>query len=111
MDHLITIEEAAEFLKDPPSVSPRPDFAKVRALRKHVIKALKQLDCPQSLAHGWSGLVMDPALYILLEPNEFVLPVSPGATAIYPQFAAPAQMKMIDNVFAMNKNYCTTYRS
>jgi hypothetical protein len=68
MDQLITIKEAAEFLKNPPSVSPRLDFAKVRALWKHVIKALKQLDCPQSLAHGWTGLVMDPALYILLEP-------------------------------------------
>jgi hypothetical protein len=54
-------------------------------------------------------LVMDPALYILLEPNAFVLPVSPGATAIYPQFAAPAQMKMIDNVFTRNKNYYLSY--
>ncbi len=52
---------------------------------------------------------MDPALYILLEPNAFVLPTSPGATAIYPQFAAPAQMKMIDNVFARNKNYYLFY--
>jgi hypothetical protein len=48
---------------------------------------------------------MDPALYILLKPNAFVLPVSPGGTAIYPQFAAPAQMKMIDNIFARNTNY------
>jgi hypothetical protein len=109
MDQLITIEEAVEFLKNPPSVSPRPDFAKVRTLRKHIIKALKQLECPQSLAHGWTGLVMDPALYILLEPNAFVLPASPGATAIYPQFAAPAQMNMIDNVFARNKNYYLSY--
>ena len=109
MDQLITIEEAAEFLKNPPSVSPRPDFAKVRALRKHIIKALKQLECPQSIAQGWTGLVMDPALYILLEPNAFVTPVSPGGTAIYPQFAAPAQMKMIDNVFARNKNYYLSY--
>ena len=52
---------------------------------------------------------MDPALYILLEPNAFVLPASPGMTAIYPQFAAPAQMKMIDNVFARNKNYYLSY--
>jgi hypothetical protein len=52
---------------------------------------------------------MDPALYILLEPNAFVLPVSPGAIAIYPQFAAPAQMKMIDNVFARNKNYYLSF--
>jgi hypothetical protein len=52
---------------------------------------------------------MDPALYILLKPNAFVLPASPGATAIYPQFAAPAQMKMINNVFVRNKNYYLSY--
>jgi hypothetical protein len=105
MDQLITIEEVAEFLKNPPSVSPRPDFAKVRALWKHIIKALKQLECPQSQVVGWFGLVMDPALYILLEANAFVTPVSPGPTAIYPQFVTPAQMKMINNVYARNKNY------
>jgi hypothetical protein len=109
MDQLITINEAVEFLKNPPSVSPRLDFAKVRALRKHIIKALKQLDCPQSLAHRWTGLVMDPVQYILLEPNAFILPVSPGGTAIYPQFAAPVQMKMINNVFARNENYYLSY--
>ena len=105
MDQSITVHEAAEFLRNPPSASPRPDFVKVRALRKHIIKALKTLDCHQSLAHGWTGLVMDLALYILLKPDVFVLPVSPGGTTIYPQFAAPAQMKMMDNVFARNKNY------
>ena len=109
MDQLITIDEAAKFLKNPPSISPRPDFAKVRALQKHIIEALKQLDCPQSLAHGWSGLVMDPALYVLLKPNAFVLPVSPGRTAIYPQFSALVQMNMIDNVFARNANYYLSY--
>jgi hypothetical protein len=104
MDQLITIEEVAEFLKNPPSVSPRP-VAKVWALCKHIIKALKQLECPQSQVHGWSGLIMDLALYILLKANAFVIPVSPGPTAIYPQYAAPAQMKMIDNIYARNKNY------
>jgi hypothetical protein len=109
MDQLITIKETAEFLKNPPVVSPQPNFAKVQSLQKHVIKALKQLDCPQSLVHGWTGLFMDPALYILLEPNAFVLPVSPGVTTIYPQFAAPAQMKMTDNIFARNKNYYLSF--
>jgi hypothetical protein len=52
---------------------------------------------------------MDPALYILLESNAFVISASPGGTAIYPQFAAPAQMKMIDNVFARSKNYYLSY--
>jgi hypothetical protein len=52
---------------------------------------------------------MDPALNILFKPNVSVLPVSPGGTTIYPQFAAPAQMKMIDKVFARNKNYYLSY--
>ncbi len=93
------------FLKIPPLVSPQPDFAKVWVLWKHIIKALKQLECPQSQVHGWSGLIMDPALYILLKANTFVIPVSLGPTAIYPQFATPAQMKMINNMYARNKNY------
>ncbi len=46
MDSLITYNEAAEFLKNPPSLAPRPDFTKMRALRKHIVKALKQLLCP-----------------------------------------------------------------
>ena len=52
---------------------------------------------------------MVPALYILLKPNVFILPIPPGGTTIYPQFAAPAQMKMIDNTFARNKNYYLTF--
>jgi hypothetical protein len=48
---------------------------------------------------------MDLALYTLLEPNTFVISISPGPTAIYPQFATSVQMKMINNVFARNKNY------
>jgi hypothetical protein len=57
MDHLIEYEEVAEFLKNPPTLSPCPDFAKLRAMRKHMVKALKQLVCPQSAIHGWLGLV------------------------------------------------------
>ena len=52
MDSLITYDEAAEFLKNPPSLSPRPDFSKMRALRKHMVTALKQLVCPQIQIHG-----------------------------------------------------------
>ena len=43
MDSLITFDKAAEFLKNPPSLSPRPDFSKFCALRKHMVKALKKL--------------------------------------------------------------------
>ena len=44
MDQLITINEVAEFLKNPPSIAPRLDFVKVCALPKRIIKALKQLE-------------------------------------------------------------------
>ena len=52
MDSLITFDEAAEFLQNPPSLSPRPNFSKLRALKKYMVKALKQLVCPQSQIHG-----------------------------------------------------------
>jgi hypothetical protein len=103
MDQLITIKEVVEFLKNTPSVLPQPDFAKVCALQKHIIKVLKQLEYPQSHIHGWSGLVIDPALYQILEPIAFVRPVSPGDTPVYPAFAPPAAIKSINNTFERSR--------
>jgi hypothetical protein len=58
MNELIT----AGFLKNPPMMLPRPDFAKIRALRNHITQALKQLNCPQ--------LAMDPMMYALIKNNQ-----------------------------------------
>ena len=69
MNQLVTYDEVAGFLKNHPTMLPRPDFAKIRALRKHIRQALKQLDCPQSLIYGWAGLAMDPTMYALIEIN------------------------------------------
>ncbi len=77
----------------------RPDFAKLQALCKHMTQALKQLVCPQSQIHGWTGLVMDPGVYALIEPNPFNIPTNPGATPVYQIFAPPAMMKMVDYAF------------
>jgi hypothetical protein len=104
MDSLITYKEAAEFKKNPPTMLPRPDFAKLQALRKHMMQALKQLVCPQSQIHGWTGLVMDLGLYTLIEPM-----VNPGATPVYQNFAPLAMMKMVDYRFERNKNYFLSY--
>jgi hypothetical protein len=82
MDSLITFNKAAEFLNNPPSLSPRPDFKKLCELRKHVVKALKQLVCPQSAIHGWSGMVLSPMVYVLLKPNPFAEPGNPGPVAV-----------------------------
>jgi hypothetical protein len=109
MDSLITYKEAAEFLKNPPPMLPRPDFAKLRALLKHMMQALKQLVCPQSQIHGWTDLVMDLGLYALIEPAAFTIPVNPGATPVHQPFAPPAMMKMVDYAFKRNKNYFLSY--
>jgi hypothetical protein len=111
MDAIIDYNEAAVFLKNPPLLEPRPDYANVCALRKHVIKALSQLFCPQSTIHGWSGPAINPATYFLLEGTAFVIPIDPGATEVYPQWAAPTTVKMADATFLQDKNYSLLYKN
>jgi hypothetical protein len=64
---------------------------------------------PQSHIHGRSGLIMDPALYQLLEPIAFIRPVSPGDTPVYPLFAPPVTIKSINNVFKRSRKYYLSY--
>jgi hypothetical protein len=97
MDHLITYKEAAGFLKNPPMLEPCLGCAKVRALHKHVVMALKQLVCPQSAIHGWSGLVMDPVMHALIKPiMPFVPFADPGNFPVYNNFTTEAASKMTD---------------
>jgi hypothetical protein len=86
MNHLITYNKVAGFLKNPPSLAPWPNFAKIRALLKHITQGLKQLACPQSTAHGLAGLAMDPTRYALLNPNPFFALPNPGDIPAYPDF-------------------------
>jgi hypothetical protein len=110
MDHLITYKEAEGFIKNPPSLAPRLDFAKIRALRKHYVTGLKPLIFPQSLIHGWTGLVMDLVMCALLEPTTpFVAVVDPGKYAQYANFSTEAAMKMTDKIFERNKNYYLSF--
>jgi hypothetical protein len=111
MDSLITYNEAAEFLKNPPSLSPRPGFANMRALRKHMVMALKQLVCPQSAVHGWTGMVFSPMVYALLEPTAFAIPGNPGPVAVYTQYATPAAIKTADNLFKRLQNEHQSYEN
>ncbi len=109
MDSLITYKEVVEFLKNPPTMLPRPDFAKLQALRKHMTQAFKQLVCPQSQIHGWTGLVMDPGLYTLIKPVAFTVPLNPGTLPMYQNFAPPAMMRMVEYAFKQNKNYFLSF--
>ena len=69
-----------------------------------MVRALKQLMCPQSVIHGWSGLILAPMVYALLEPNLFQSPIDPGAVAVYTQFATASMMKMADVIFTRAQN-------
>ena len=71
----------------------------MRALRKHMVTALKQLVFPQSAVHKWSGMVLSPMVYALLEPTPFAVPGNSGPVAVYTQFATPTMIKHSDNLF------------
>ena len=111
MDTLISYDEARSLLTKPPRFDPRPNFENLRALRQHFVRALKKLVCPQSAVMGWSGLVMPTALYALVEPNAFTIPVDPGATPAYPRHRnlPRAEQSVIDETFKRNKNYYLGY--
>ncbi len=110
MDHTITFDEVTGFLKNPPTLSPRPDLVKIRALRKHTVPALKQLTCPQSVIYGWWGLILAPMVYALLEPNPFQSPIDPGAVAVYTQFVTASMMKTADAIFTRAQNKWNLFR-
>jgi hypothetical protein len=109
MNQLITYKEAEGFLKNPPSLAPRPDFTKICTLCKHITQALKQLDCPQSLIHRWAGLPMDPAMYLLVKLTPFAAPSDPGDVPIYPQFATTQVIKTLDQLWEKKRNYYLLY--
>jgi hypothetical protein len=111
MDHLITFNKATGFLKNPPTLVPCPDFAKIRALCKRINTALMQLVCPQSQIQGWAGLATEPNMYTLLKAVPFAIPINPGNMPIYTQFATPLHMKMADAIFLRNKNYYLSYKN
>jgi hypothetical protein len=110
MNAVINYDKAAGFLKNPPSLKPRLEFTNTRVLKTHVIKAFSQIFYPQSAIHRWAGLVMDPATYLLLEGTSFLVPINPGPTAIYPQWAAPTTVKMSNATFRRGNNYFLSYR-
>jgi hypothetical protein len=54
---------------------------------------------------------MDPATYILLGGIPFAAINDPGPTAVYPQWAAPTTIKMINAMFLRDKNYFLSYKN
>jgi hypothetical protein len=54
---------------------------------------------------------MEPNMYALLEAVPFAIPINPGNTPVYMQFATPSHMKMADAIFLHNKNYYLSYNN
>ena len=79
-------------------------------MQKHMVKVLKQLVCPQSMIHGWQGLVLLPMVYACLEPNPFVAAIDLGAVAVYTQFVLPLQIITAETMFVQAQNVYNLYK-
>jgi hypothetical protein len=92
MDATITYDKVTALVGvNIPTLEPRPNFERIWTLRRHFKHALQRLPCPQSIQHGWKGMVMARKLYALLTTQPFRLPTNPGATAIYVRNQLPGQ--------------------
>jgi hypothetical protein len=92
MDATISYDEVAALVGvNIPTLEPCPNFERIRTLRQHFERALQHLPCPQSVQHGWKGMVMAHELYALLTIQPFRLPTNPGATATYIRSQTPGQ--------------------
>jgi hypothetical protein len=84
MNATITYDEIATLVGvNIPSLEPHPNFKWIQNLRHHFKHALQHLPCPQSLQHGWKGMVMARELYTLLTAMPLRLPINPGNALIY----------------------------
>ena len=109
MDDIILYNNIAGMLKNPPTLAPRPNFFRFWAFCQHIVDVMKQIPHPGYPQHGWAGMVLQPAIFALINPMPFAPPPNPGLIAIYPQFALQPAMKMIKINSRSKKNYskCT----
>ena len=85
----------------------------VRALRKHLHEALAKIECPQSRVYGWTGLVMDPTMYAMIENIPFTIPADPGPTTTYNGgFQTQQQMRSSEQLWETNtRNYFLSFEN
>ena len=98
-----------EMLKIPPTLAPRPNFFRLRVFRRLIVDVMKQIPHPGYPQHGWAGMVLQPAIFTLINAMPFVPPPNPGLIATYPQFALQPAVRMIDSQFKIEKNMYKTY--
>ena len=84
MDATIAYDTVVGLLANPPSLGSRPNFFNLRELRLHYARALKKVPCPQSAVNGWSGAVLSPAMYALIDTSAFHWNISTSAIPEFP---------------------------
>jgi hypothetical protein len=109
MEATISYDEVATLVGvNIPTLEPRPNFERIRTLRRHFERALQRLPCPQSIQHSWKGMVMARKLYALLTIQPFRLPTNPGVTSTYIRSQTPGQPvnnALRNPVFVNRKHY------
>ena len=120
MDTTIEYDTVKTLVANPPNLDPRPNFFNLRELRLHFARALKKIPCPQSGVNGWSGAVMSPKMYALIDGTPFHLNIAPATDVadFPPLFAADGITSIpykreetikINATFKRNKNYNDTW--
>ena len=92
MDTIISYDEVAALVANPPAIAPHPNFMNLHNLRHHIQRALMRVSCPQSSILGWASLIMSRTMYGLLTTSLFHIPMDPGPLAIY----YPPRVSIVD---------------
>ena len=86
---IIEYDTVIALLANPPSLDPRPNFFNLCKLRTHFAHALKKLPCPQLAVNGWSGALISPPMYALIDGTSFNFNIAPATdVADYPPIFA-----------------------
>ena len=70
---------------------------------------MKQIPHPGYPQHRWAGMVLQPAIFALINAKPFVPPPNPGLIAIYPPFALQPAIWMTDSQYKIDKNMYKRY--
>jgi hypothetical protein len=92
MDTIITYNEVAALIGNPPSIAPCPNFMNLCILLCHLECALQHMSCPQSNIYGWAGLITAYPMYALMMTTPFRVPNDPGPLVIY----YPSPIEILD---------------
>jgi hypothetical protein len=71
MDLVITYDTVKTLVANPPILGDQPNFFNLQALQTHFARVLKLIPCPQSTINGWSGVVLMPDMYALVDGKPF----------------------------------------